>query len=300
MNAGHHWFGREYRIILNSGKFNKMTRNPLVSIIVTTKNEQSVIARLLKSLQEQSYRSKEVIIVDNHSDDDTVSIARRFKARVFNWGPERSSQRNYGALKAKGEHLLFLDADMKLTKNVVAECVREASISNKIGAVVIPERSVASNFWERVKAFERSFYNLKGDKTTDAARFFTTKAFKKSNGYDESITGPEDWDLPERIRDLGFKEGRIKSVIYHHERIPSLHSIFRKKYYYGLRVHRYLMKHRIPIISAKTVYFLRPIFLRNWSRLILNPVLSIGLVIMMFVELIGGGLGFLIGKWRRL
>lgn len=272
----------------------------LVSIIITTKNESLVINRLLKSVQNQSYINIEIIIVDNHSTDSTILSATRFTKLVYTFGPERSAQRNYGAKKSKGQYLLFLDADMKLSKNVIRECVVEASKDNKAGSVVIPEVSVAKTFMERVKAFERSFYNLKGDEVTDAARFFTRKAFLKASGYDETITGPEDWDLPETIRELKFKESRIKSLIYHYERIPSLKSIFMKKFYYGLKAHRYLTKHNISIISAKTVYFMRPIFFKNWQRLIKNPELSSGLVILMFVELLAGGFGYLLGRIRKL
>ena len=168
----------------------------LVSIIITTKNEAAVIKRLLVSLKDQSYKNIETILVDNNSSDSTKKKAIKFTNKIYNFGPERSAQRNFGAKKSKGGYLLFLDADMRLSRDVVQQCVEVAKLNPEIGAIVIPEISEAHTFWEKVKGFERSFYNEKGDPITDAARFFSKEAFITSGGYDESITGPEDWDLP--------------------------------------------------------------------------------------------------------
>lgn len=267
----------------------------LVTIVIPTKNEAKVIERLMKSIKSQSYKNIEIVIVDNNSNDKTVDLARKFTNKVLSKGPERSAQRNFGARHSKGDYLLFLDADMRLTKNVVKDLVAVVSSEKNVGGVVIPERSVATTFMEQVKAFERSFYNENGDSVTDAARFFDKKVFLKVGGYDETITGPEDWDLPETIQEHGYKIKRINSFIFHYEKIPSLESIFKKKFYYGLKANRYLKKHKISPISAKTVYFLRPVFIRNWRRMLNNPKLALGLVVLLGVEMIGGGLGYVIG-----
>lgn len=278
-----------------------MKKKDLVSVIITSKNEDDVIGDLLGSVIKQTYKNIEIILVDNDSTDDTLKIANRFKTvKICKQGPERSAQRNYGASVSKGEYLLFLDADMKLSQKVIEECVEVASSDKKIGSVIIPEQSEAYTFWERVKAFERSFYNAKGDSVTDAARFFKKKAFKKAKGYDETITGPEDWDLPETIRELGYKDGRVSARIYHRERATSLLVLFKKKFYYGLYAHKYLEKHNIPIISPKTIYFLRPLFYKSWRRLISHPSLALGMIIMLFTQTLGGGLGYLIGRIQRL
>lgn len=269
--------------------------NTLVSIVVTTKNEADVLATLLESIGRQSYKNIEVILVDNHSTDNTLKIAKKFGVKRYICGPERSAQRNFGARKSKGKYLLFLDADMELSPRVIEECVK-VSYEDKVTGVVIPEVSVAKNFWERVKAYERSFYNEEGDIVTDAARFFLKKVFLKAGGYDEAITGPEDWDLPENIKDLGYRINRIQSAIYHRERITSIFNLARKKYYYGLKTYRYLRKHNISPLSAKTIFFLRPIFYKNWKKIILHPTLSLSLICMLTIELIFGGTGYFIGR----
>lgn len=274
---------------------------PKVSVIIPAYNEEQVIERLLLSLENQTYKNCEIIVVDDSSTDNTAKISRKYTTRVFSRKhAERSIQRNFGAKISKGGYLLFLDADMELASTVIEECVKKVSTEENVGAIAIPEVSVAQTFWEKVKAYERSFYNLEGDKITDSARFFTTEAFWKAGGYDESITGPEDWDLPEVIKELGFRQSRILAIIYHYERISSPLALARKKYYYALRTYRYLKKHHIAVVSSKTIYFLRPVFYKNWRIIIVHPILMLGMIFLLTVELFAGGLGFLVGRIKRL
>lgn len=270
----------------------------LVSVIVTTKDEENVIRMLIQSVKRQTYKNIEIILVDNNSKDNTLDIVNKFKkVKIYQYGPERSAQRNFGAKRSKGEYLFFLDADMELTPKVVEDCLNKTKLEN-LDSVVVPEESIASNFWGKVKAFERSFYNEKGDPITDAARFFSKQVFMKVGGYDEAITGPEDWDLPDRIKKAGFRIGRGTEKIYHHEQRISLIALFKKKFYYGLNAHKYLSKHNIPVVSPKTIYFLRPLFYQNWMRLVKYPFLSLAMICMLFIELAGGGLGYMAGRIR--
>lgn len=269
----------------------------LVSIIIPCRNEEQFIGRLLASIAAQTYPRVETIIVDNNSSDNTKKIAKKFTDKIYNFGPERSAQRNFGAEKARGEYFLFLDADMELTNDVILECVD--LMDKDIKGIVIPEQSLANNFWGRVKAFERSFYNQAGDEATDAARFFEREVFWQMGGYDETITGPEDWDLPERIKKAGYKIGRIKAKIYHHEKISDPVILAKKKFYYGLSLNKYLQKHKINAFSAKTIYFFRPVFYKHWKKLLSHPVLTLGMILMFTLELLGGGLGYFVGRFKK-
>ena len=278
--------------------FVNMKKKVLISVIITSKNEEKIIDKLFKSIFRQTYKNLEVILVDNNSTDNTQKIAEKYKVKVYSFGPERSAQRNFGAKKSTGEFLLFLDADMELTTKVIEDCV-DKILKEKLEGIVIPEESKWVNFWGEVKTFERSFYSEKGDPITDAARFFSKKVFNKVGGYDEAITGPEDWDLPDRIRAAGYKIGRNSQKIYHHEQVVSLINLFKKKFYYGLNAHKYLSKHSIPVFSPKTIYFLRPLFYKNWTKLVRHPILALAMVCMLFVELVGGGLGYIVGRMKK-
>lgn len=277
------------------------THNNLVTVIIPAYNEQAVIGKNLLALKNQSYKDIEIIVVDDASMDDTFRISKRYTSRVYRRKhQDRSAQRNFGAFKAKGDYLLFLDADMELSKDVINECVGLSQSNPKIGAIAIPEISIANYYWEKVKAFERSFYNESGDKFTDAPRFFTKKSFNDARGFDEKITGPEDWDLPDRVRRLGFEVGRVSAVIYHFERVPNPFSVAKKKFKYGLKSYRYFEKNKISPVSPKTIYFLRPVFYKNWKKIILHPVLSFSMLFMLTLEQFAGGLGYIIGKYRKL
>ena len=97
----------------------------VVSVIVTTKNEERHIGNCLESVKKQSYprESVEIIVVDNNSKDKTKEIALRYTDKVYDCGPERSAQRNYGVVRAEGKYILYLDADMALSPQVIKECV---------------------------------------------------------------------------------------------------------------------------------------------------------------------------------
>lgn len=268
-----------------------------VSIIITTKNSAATLKSLLESIKKQSYKNIETIVVDNNSRDKTKEIAKKYTSKVFDKGPERSAQRNFGAEKSNGQYLFILDSDMVLTEDVVKDCVDLVSKDKKLGAIIVPEKSFGEGFWARAKIFEREINA--GYDYFEAARFFPKNIFESVGGYDINLTGPEDWDLPKRISKK-YPIGRIKSQILHNEGKHTLIGLAKKKYYYGLSVDKFLKKQQISVISRTTIYFLRPAFYKSFGTLIIHPILTCGMFIMLTAELIGGGLGYLIGKFKNV
>lgn len=262
----------------------------LVSIIITTKNEESVIGNLLESIKKQTHPLIEVIVVDNNSIDQTKLIAKKYGVFIFNIGPERSVQRNFGAKKANGEYLLFLDADMILSSSVVKECVKTMQ-SLAVGGVIIPEKSVGKGFWAKIKTYERSFYI--NDETVEAARFYAKKKFGELGGFDQNITGPEDWDFSQRMKKLYGLE-RIRSYIHHDEGELSLFPLMKKKYYYAKSAREYLAKNNMHTFNSQTIFFLRKAFYRNPKKILLHPFLFIAMLYMLSLELIAGAFGYYI------
>lgn len=269
--------------------------NPVVSIIITTKNSERTLERLLLSIKRQSYRKLEIILIDNNSSDSTVNIALRYTNFVYKKGPERSVQRNFGARKSKGRYLLILDSDMVLTKDVIKNCVNLIQKQTNIKEIIIPEKSFGVGKWSKAKILEREI-NL-GEKYFESARFYDKKVFWEFNGFDETMTGPEDWDLPQRIS-RKYKVGRINSYIKHDEGKHSLIGLMKKKFYYGLSAHKYLKSQKLPIIGPTTIYFLRIGFYKKWRKLLKNPYLTLTMFIMLFAETLGGGVGYLVGRFK--
>ena len=208
-------------------------------------------------------------------------------------GPERSAQRNHGALTARGSYLLMIDSDMVLDDRVVADCVAAAR-SRQADAIVIPERSVGRGYWAACKALERSCYI--GDDTVEAARFFTREAFRRHGGYDERMTGPEDFDLPARMRAAGHKIERVTAVITHLEGNLRLRDTMAKKFYYGSRLGPYVGRHGA--LARRQLNPLRPAFVRHWRRLVRQPEYGAGVVVLKLAEFAAGAAGVIVSSLR--
>lgn len=266
----------------------------LVSVVVTTRNEERNIGRLLESIDRQTYKEREVIVVDNESSDGTKEVARQFTDKVYNFGPERSAQRNFGVARAKGEYVLLLDADMELETQVLEECVRE--MGSGYGGVVIPEETVGKSWLARIRRFERQMYE--GDDSVELARCFSRKVYKEMGGYDEGLTGPEDYDLHYRVSKK-YKMGRIKARIFHHEEGIDLISSLRKKWYYANRGAGYAEKHPEMVSRQGTILF-RKVYVRHWKKFFEEPALGVSFLVVRMLEMIWAVCGFIhaVG-WRK-
>jgi glycosyltransferase involved in cell wall biosynthesis len=210
-----------------------------VSVIVTTRNEEKNITECLNSIRKQSCpRDRiEIIVVDNNSQDKTKEIAFKYTDKVFNFGPERSAQRNFGVRQASGKYILYLDADMILSERVIEECVEKCENEQCI-ALYIPERIIGDGFWIKVRDFERGFYNAT---CIDAVRFVRKDKFLKIGGFDETLTGPEDWDFDRRISVAG-QAAVINACFYHNEDNFNLRKYVEKKLYYARDFEKYARK----------------------------------------------------------
>lgn len=251
-----------------------------ISVIVPTKNEGKNIRRCLESIKKQTTKPAEVIVVDNYSTDNTPTIARRLGAAVYTQGPERSSQRNFGASKAKADYLFFIDADMELEDDVILEAANLLNKEPRLKAIIVPEKSVGAGFWAQARTLERSFYL--NEPNIEAARIFQKKAFIELGGYDPSLTAAEDWDFHQRFSKKG-EIGRINAQIIHHEGKLSLASHLTKKYYYAKDIARYAQKNP-SFFRQQSGWGRFYIFAKNWKKLIAHPPTGFGVIILKSIE----------------
>ncbi|MCH7402094.1 glycosyltransferase family 2 protein [Belliella kenyensis] len=89
---------------------------PLISVIIPTYNRAHVLANAIRSVLNQTFEDWELIVVDDGSEDETRELVSVFfddKRIVYKYQINKgvSAARNFGALKAKGEWLIFLDSD---------------------------------------------------------------------------------------------------------------------------------------------------------------------------------------------
>jgi len=259
----------------------------LISIIITTKNEERNIEACLRSLLAQTYPREniEIIVVDNNSTDKTREISAKYTKKVFILGPERSAQKNFGVEKSQGEYFLHLDADMVLSENVVAECVEKILNNKNTVALYIPEIVAGEKFFSRVRRFERGFYN---GTVIDAVRFIRKDKFLEAGGFDEKLYAGEDWDLDKRLKKLG-KFDIIKSPLYHNESEFSLKKYLTKKGYYSKNLDVYIEKWGKNDLDVKKqcgfYYRFIGVFVENgkWKKLVRHSILALGMYFLRFL-----------------
>jgi len=179
-----------------------MYENKLASIIVPAYNEEKLIEKTLISLKKQSYQPIEIIVICR-GEDQTSKIARKYTDRVFLLQEKGASRaRNFGAKKAKGQYLFFLDADSKLSENTVQNAVN-----------ALDKECIAGGTAKIV--YESENYKIKGVEALQnfclkrwgiclCQFIYTTKEiFEKSNGWPESIDFGEDMNFLKRLSAFG-------------------------------------------------------------------------------------------------
>jgi len=112
--------------------------NPNVSVIVSAFNEEDYIAHCLKSILNQDYAGRlEVIVVNDGSTDRTAQIVKEFPVKLINLKTNEGKAHalNVGIKQAKGDIIVFTDADSELTSNAVNLLANDLVKNPDIGAV---------------------------------------------------------------------------------------------------------------------------------------------------------------------
>lgn len=101
----------------------------MISAIILTKNEERNISDCLESVK----WCDEIIVIDDYSEDRTVNIAQKFGSKVFKHylGEDFSQQRNFGLKKAKGDWILYIDADERVTSELKNEIIHLTTCSDR-------------------------------------------------------------------------------------------------------------------------------------------------------------------------
>ena len=198
--------------------------------MLPTRNVERTLARCLTSIKNQTWRDVELIVVDNHSTDSTASIAQRTADRFELAGPERSAQRNLGFAAARGQWVMWIDADMILAPGVIENCLDVAQRAHA-EAVSIPEISIGPGYWTKCRALERSCYL--DDPGLFNPRLLRAGVLERVGGFAEEMSGPEDLDLRIALSRAGITTAMATEFIAHDEGHLTLGSIIAKRVYYG-------------------------------------------------------------------
>jgi len=267
--------------------------NPLVSIIIACKNNAEYIDKCLESVKNQTYKNWELIIVDNFSSDKTFEIAKNYTDKVFQIGPERSVQFNFGFGKSSGELIYRIGAEFVLELDVIDKCVKK--INEGYDALALHNRSVGDSIWAKVRFFERESY--RNDDVVVAVRFMRRDVFKNVGMFDESLVAGEDFDLHNRIVEMGYKWTHVDAVENHIGEPKNIKEVWKKFYYYGRTINRYSKKNKN--VSKLQLVFFRPSFKKVQKELIKYPKLFIYFYIYLSIKYVAGFLGLIVGTPKK-
>ncbi|UJF23783.1 glycosyltransferase [Suttonella sp. R2A3] len=177
-----------------------------LSIVIITLNESSNIGHILDDLCAQSLTNFEVVVCDSNSDDDTVAIAEAYADRldlrtVVMQQRGTSLGRNTGAAHARHERLLFLDADVRLRADFIAQL---HAVLNKRRLLVGAGRMTSSDTrWLNrlgIRLFDLGMWLTQWHfPTCTGACIVSSKTVHEFiGGFDERITLCEDCDYVKR------------------------------------------------------------------------------------------------------
>lgn len=200
---------------MNTQPFDNLGTQPFVSVIVPVYNGGDYLDRCLDALFASSYESYEIIVVDDASTDDSAEICRQKGVAVFHL-PRQSgpaAARNYGAQKARGDILFFVDSDVVVERETVARLAADFMGNPRIAAVFgsYDDSPAASGVVSQFRNLLHHFVHQNSDR--DAKTFWAgcgavyKEVFWKMRGFDGSrYSRPsiEDIELGLRMRKAGY------------------------------------------------------------------------------------------------
>lgn len=230
-----------------------ITDNPLVSIVIPTKDSPDYITRCINSIIENtSYANFEVVIVDTGTTDPKVlefyesKRVKSNKIKVVQWEGQPfnfSSACNFGAKNSQGQYLLFLNNDTEILSSDWIESMLEHAQRDEIGmvgckllfpnkniqhaGVVLRESDIAVHPFYNVHAKQDIFTNIYMSNirnclaVTAACSMVAREKFEKVGGFEEKLRVTyNDVDLCLKLHDAGFRNLYTPyAEVYHYESV---------------------------------------------------------------------------------
>lgn len=231
-----------------------------LSIIIPTYNEEKVIGECLKSLARQSYQDFEVIVVDDGSSDKTMEVLKGWRLGVGGLNTQHSTlnglqlsvfeqdhkgagaARNFGAKRAKGEILVFVDADMTFDQDFIRNLT--LPIIKGVFKGTFSKDELVSNWediwskcwninenWEKGKRHPKNYPDHQPVFRAILKSEFDRVGGFTPGGYDD------DWSL---YKKLGYQatsntQSFTPKAIFYHKNPSTLSEIFRHAQWVGKR-----------------------------------------------------------------
>ncbi|KYK28101.1 hypothetical protein AYK20_01695 [Thermoplasmatales archaeon SG8-52-1] len=234
-----------------------------ISIVLTTKNEEKNISKLLDSLmyQEEPY---EVLIVDSDSSDKTQDIVKNYSKKnknikLLSHPGTKGESMNYGIKQSTGDAIVFIGGDDVADKDWIKEIRKGLKNTDIIvGDLITTEEERVKNI-ENVKMFHKGInVSYPGTNTT-----YKKKVLEKLGGFDPWFSQAEDLDINLRAVDAGYKITHNKKVKIYYRPRGSAITFLKQSFWYGygrkllgLKHGRVWEKHSISnILTTQTSIF---------------------------------------------
>ncbi len=208
-----------------------MNKKILLSIIVPVYNGEETIESCLNSIYYSNRKDFEVIVVNDCSTDSTVKKIKKYPCKLINLDKNEgvANARNTGAKHAKGELLVFVDADIYLHKDTLSKMVETHNKNNKmkiIGAVDSGKYfnvNYSSKFcklkilysykWKRDELF-REFSSFQSE-----CSLCEKKVFEEVGGFSTVYkkAGVEEYEFGSRVIKKGYMNYIARHILYDHD-----------------------------------------------------------------------------------
>lgn len=232
----------------------------MVSVVIPAFNEEEMIGTTILTAREAlggAGLPHEVIVVDHGSTDGTAVVARASGARIVSAAdaPTISTLRNRGINQARGEFLVFLDADTSLTSEW-SRHIRDALESLRVDPLQLcgsvreapDDASVIGRYWYRGLSADEEPTHLGGGHIIT-----TPDAVELIGGFNESLETGEDYEFCVRARSRGVAVRGDKGLRAIHRGVPTTVAGFlRREIWHGrgdLGSLRSMIRSRVALVS---------------------------------------------------
>lgn len=180
-----------------------MNSTARVSVVIPCFNHAQYLAESVGSVIAQSFQDFEIIIVDDGSTDETVAVANHLiqlhpDTQIRLISQPNSGQpaiaRNRGISEAAGDYILPLDADDRISSEMLKECVALLDSRPDIG-ITYTDRQDFGDCSEIVIAQDYDFLTLRYVNQISCCALFRRDIWLQVGGYKTNVKGCEDWDF---------------------------------------------------------------------------------------------------------
>tara|TARA_R110001583_G_scaffold1542_10_gene11994 strand:+ start:6300 stop:7247 length:948 start_codon:yes stop_codon:yes gene_type:complete len=210
-----------------------MNKKPTISFIIPAYNEENYLHDTLSKLHQFAPNCPyEVIIVDNGSTDKTRNIALSLSDKVLDFPDGHiSAVRNHGVKHSAGEILVFLDADVKLTKAWQEHIIQTVNNLKESPLLITGSRCLPP---QNSNSLNLHWFNLLVDNNSttyiNSGHLITSRLlFDKINGFNEGLRTAEDHDFCVRASKNAATIKPVPALEVIHEGYPTTYRQFIKR-----------------------------------------------------------------------